>query len=44
MSGIELASHSPEETQKFGARIGEMAEAGDTFLLLLLGLGHYRFV
>lgn len=31
---LELISHSPEETQKFGIRIGELAKAGDIFLLV----------
>jgi len=36
----ELISHSPEETQKFGARIGELCLPGDTFLLVgSLGAG-----
>ena len=30
----ELISHSPEETQKFGVRIGELCLPGDTFLLV----------
>ena len=33
MSYFELISRSPEQTQKFGTRIGELAQAGDTFLL-----------
>ncbi len=34
MSYLELISHSPEETQKLGRRIGELAVAGDAFLLV----------
>ncbi len=33
MSHINLTSHSPEETKKFGFRIGELALPGDVFLL-----------
>lgn len=29
-----LISHSPEETQKLGRRIGELAQAGDVYLLV----------
>ena len=37
---LELSSHSPEETQKFGMRIGELALPGDIFLLVgSLGAG-----
>ena len=32
-SHIDLISHSPEETQKFGVRIGELTLPGDVFLL-----------
>ena len=40
MSYLELISHSPEQTQKFGVRIGELALAGDFFLLVgSLGTG-----
>jgi len=40
LSRLELISHSSEQTQKFGARIGELALAGDTFLLVgALGTG-----
>ncbi len=40
MNRLELISHSPEQTQKFGVRIGELALAGDTFLLVgALGTG-----
>ena len=34
MSHLELSSHSPEQTQRLGAHIGELALAGDTFLLV----------
>ena len=34
MNCLELISHSPEQTQRFGARIGELALPGDTFLLV----------
>jgi tRNA threonylcarbamoyladenosine biosynthesis protein TsaE len=34
MSKLSLVSHSPEETQKLGMRLGELAEAGDVFLLV----------
>jgi tRNA threonylcarbamoyladenosine biosynthesis protein TsaE len=34
MSRLELVSHSPEETQKLGMRIGQLAVAGDVFLLV----------
>lgn len=37
---IELVSHSPEETQQLGTRIGELASAGDIYLLVgALGAG-----
>jgi len=37
---LELISHSPEQTQKLGIRIGELALAGDTFLFVgSLGTG-----
>jgi len=40
MSHLELISHNPEQTQRFGARIGELALAGDIFLLVgALGTG-----
>ena len=40
MSCLELISHSPEQTQRLGVRIGELALAGDTFLLVgSLGTG-----
>jgi len=32
-SHIDLISHSPEETQKIGVRIGELSLPGDVFLL-----------
>ncbi len=31
---LELISHSPEQTKKFGIRIGELALPGDIFLLV----------
>ncbi|MFC2072829.1 tRNA (adenosine(37)-N6)-threonylcarbamoyltransferase complex ATPase subunit type 1 TsaE [Chloroflexota bacterium] len=34
MSYLELISHSPKQTQKLGKRIGELAVAGDVFLLV----------
>jgi tRNA threonylcarbamoyladenosine biosynthesis protein TsaE len=34
MSTLELVSHSPEETQKLGRRLGEVAQPGDVFLLV----------
>ena len=40
MNRLELISHSPEQTQKLGVRIGELALAGDIFLLVgTLGTG-----
>ncbi len=33
MDHLELISHSPEQTQKLGVRIGELALPGDVFLL-----------
>ncbi len=30
---MELASHSPEETQRIGRALGELAQQGDVFLL-----------
>ncbi len=40
MNHLELITHSPEQTQRFGVRIGELALAGDTFLLVgSLGTG-----
>jgi tRNA threonylcarbamoyladenosine biosynthesis protein TsaE len=34
MNQVELISHSPEETQKIGVRIGEIVLPGDIFLLV----------
>jgi tRNA threonylcarbamoyladenosine biosynthesis protein TsaE len=34
MNGFELVSQSPEQTQKLGVRIGELALPGDVFLLV----------
>jgi len=34
MNHLELISHSPEQTQGFGVRIGELALPGDIFLLV----------
>jgi tRNA threonylcarbamoyladenosine biosynthesis protein TsaE len=34
MSHLEIISHSPEETQKIGVQIGEIAQPGDIFLLV----------
>ncbi len=34
MSSLELVSQSPEQTQKLGVRIGELALLGDVFLLM----------
>ena len=34
MNYLELISHSPEQTQRLGAHIGEVALAGDIFLLV----------
>jgi tRNA threonylcarbamoyladenosine biosynthesis protein TsaE len=40
MSHLEITSRSPEETQKIGGRIGEVAQPGDMFLLVgQLGAG-----
>ena len=37
---LDLVSHGPEQTQKIGVRIGELALAGDVFLLVgKLGTG-----
>jgi tRNA threonylcarbamoyladenosine biosynthesis protein TsaE len=33
MKHLELISRSPDQTQKIGVRIGELAKAGDIFLL-----------
>ena len=41
---LKLVSHSPEETQKIGVRIGGLAQAGDIFLLVgELGAGKTCF-
>ncbi|GAI71325.1 unnamed protein product [marine sediment metagenome] len=34
MNRLELISHSPEQTQRLGIHIGELALAGDIFLLV----------
>lgn len=34
MSRFELTSHSPEQTQKLGRHLGELALPGDVFLLI----------
>ncbi len=34
MNRLELITHSPEQTQQLGVRIGELALPGDTFLLV----------
>jgi len=34
MSQLEITSRSPEETQKLGTRLGELARPGDNFLLV----------
>ena len=40
MSRLKLISHSPEQTQSLGVRIGQLALAGDIFLLVgSLGTG-----
>ena len=37
---LDVVSHRPEETQEIGVRIGELAQAGDVFLLVgELGVG-----
>ena len=37
---LDVVSHRPEETQEIGVRIGELAQAGDVFLLIgELGVG-----
>ena len=33
-NSLELISHSPEQTQKFGVSIGELARSSDIFLLV----------
>ena len=40
MSQLEIITNSPEETQEFGARLGELAQPGDSYLLIgKLGAG-----
>jgi len=40
LSHLDLTSHSPEETQKLGIRIGELASPSDIYLLVgTLGAG-----
>lgn len=34
MNHLEIISHSPEQTRKFGTRLGEFAQPGDVFLLV----------
>ena len=34
MKTIEMVTRSPEETQQLGRRLGELAQAGDVFLLV----------
>jgi tRNA threonylcarbamoyladenosine biosynthesis protein TsaE len=34
MNQIEIITSSPEQTQEFGARLGELAQPGDIFLLM----------
>jgi len=34
MSQLEIITHSPEETQKLGTRLGELVQPGDNFLLV----------
>ena len=33
MTTVQLISHSPEQTQRLGMRLGKLAQAGDVFLL-----------
>jgi tRNA threonylcarbamoyladenosine biosynthesis protein TsaE len=33
MKRLKIMSHSPEETRRLGVRLGELAQAGDLFLL-----------
>lgn len=33
MTALQLNSHSPEQTQRLGVQLGELAQAGDVFLL-----------
>ena len=40
MNSLELTTHSPEQTQEFGTRLGELANPGDVILLVgKLGAG-----
>jgi tRNA threonylcarbamoyladenosine biosynthesis protein TsaE len=40
MSHLEIISHSPEDTQRIGVQLGELARPGDVFLLVgNLGVG-----
>lgn len=34
MTALQLTSHSPEQTQSLGTRLGKLAQAGDVFLLI----------
>lgn len=34
LTTVNLTSHSPEQTQRLGSRLGELADAGDVFLLI----------
>jgi len=34
LTTLKLTSHNPEQTQQLGGRLGELAEAGDVFLLI----------
>lgn len=34
MNSLEIVSHSPEETQRLGMRLGQLALPGDVFLLV----------
>lgn len=37
---MEITSHSPQQTQRIGSQLGELAQAGDVFLLVgELGVG-----
>ena len=33
MAALQLTSHSPEQTQRLGVRLGKLAQVGDIFLL-----------
>ena len=33
MTALQLNSHSPQQTQRLGVQLGELAQAGDVFLL-----------